>query len=527
MDHFIIVPDKCAIGIEFGSTRIKAVLINEHYQPIASGAHLWENQLSDGIFTYSHSQILDGMQACFRALQKGVIEKTGRPLTTVGAMGISGMMHGYLALDKDDNFLVPFRTWRNTTTEEAAEKLTNLFGFHVPHRWSVAHLYQAMLNKENHLPRIRYLTTLSGYIHYLLTGQRILGVGEASGMMPIAPDGQDYDSHMMAKMNQLISEEGLPYRLEDILPRVGQAGEMGGHLTAAGAKLLDPTGSLQPGIPFAMPEGDAGTGMVATNCVAPGTGNVSAGTSIFAMVVLQQPLSSAYPEIDMVTTPDGKPVAMVHCNSCTSDLDEWAALFGQFAAAAGHPMDKSALYQLLYRSALDGKADGGGMVAFNYLAGEPITRTFEGRPLFVRLPDSKLELGTFMRVHLYSALATLTLGMDTLRKEKVSICQIVGHGGLFKTKEVGQRLLAAALQTPVTVMATAGEGGAWGMALLAAYSRESPSLSLSDWLSQKVFSQMDQYTLSPDLADVAGFQKYLNAYVSALPVEQAAIASMG
>ena len=519
-------PERCALGMEFGSTRIKAVLIDEFHRPVASGEHPWENQLINGVFTYSYGQIIEGMQACFCSLKQDVETKTGQPLTSVGAIGISAMMHGYIALDEQNNLLVPFRTWRNTMTEEAAEKLSELFRFNVPQRWSVAHLYQAMLNKEPHLPELKHLTTLSGFIHTLLTGQRVLGVGDASGMMPISPDGQDYDKTMTASMDNLLKEHGLSYRLADILPKVGQAGQQGGHLTAAGAWLLDPSGVLQPGIPFAMPEGDAGTGMVATNSVAPGTGNVSAGTSIFAMIVLEHGLKQVYPEIDMVTTPDGKAVAMVHCNSCTSDLDAWVHLFGQFAEAAGNPMEKSDLYGLLYGLALTGKPDGDGMLSFNYLAGEPITGTTEGRPLFARMPDTKLHLPTFMRVHLYSALATLALGMHILQQEYVQISEIVGHGGLFKTKEVGQRFLAAAIDTPVTVMTTAGEGGAWGMALLAAYAIRDDALSLPDWLSRHVFRNIEQTTIDPVPTDVAGLAKYLARYADAVPMEQAAIQTM-
>ena len=511
---------KTALGIELGSTRIKAVLIDENHIPIASGDFEWENQLVNGIWTYSLDTVHKGIQACYANLVKNL----GQPIETVGAIGISGMMHGYLPFDKDGNQLAPFRTWRNTITGEAAEQLTELFGFNIPQRWSVAHLYQAILNGEEHLKDLAYLTTLAGYIHWQLTGEKAVGVGEASGMFPIDSAACDYDEAMVQKFNERIASKGYAWTLWDVLPKVLRAGKHAGTLTEAGARFLDPSGTLQAGIPVAPCEGDAGTGMAATNAVRPRTGNVSAGTSDFAMVVTDKPLG-VHREIDMVTTPDGAPVAMVHCNNCTSDINAWVNLFAEFAETMGFPMDKGELFTKLFQSALRGDADCGGLLSYNYFSGEGVTDLDGGRPLFVRTPDAKLTLSNFMRTHLLSALATLKIGMDILtRTEQVQIDKLCGHGGFFKTPEVGQRMLSAAVNAPVTVMETAGEGGPYGMALLAAYMLwRGEGESLADYLDKKVFVGAKTSTLTADQTDVDGFNAFLERYKKALSVERTAV----
>ena len=461
---------KTALGVEFGSTRIKAVLIGADHRPIASGSYAWENRYENGIWTYRLEDVWAGLQESYRQLSNDVFQQYHTPLTAIGAIGFSAMMHGYLAFDKDEQLLVPFRTWRNTSTGPAAQTLTDLFQFNIPQRWSIAHLYQAILNQEPHVGNISHLTTLAGYVHWKLTGHKVLGIGEASGMFPIDSTTNDYDARMVDLFNARVDGETYPWKLRDILPKVLVAGEAAGVLTDEGARLLDPTGQLQAGIPLCPPEGDAGTGMVATNSVAARTGNVSAGTSVFAMIVLEEPLSKVYPEIDMVTTPTGKPVAMVHSNNCTSDLNAWIDLFQEFTQALGVELSESRLYELLYQQALTGDADGGGLLAYNYLSGEHITQLEEGRPLFVRTPASRFTLANFMRVHLFSALGALKIGLDILfEQEHVNIEQVLGHGGFFKTQGVGQKIMAAAIKVPVSVMETAGEGGAWGIALLAAY----------------------------------------------------------
>lgn len=516
---------KTALGIELGSTRIKAVLIDENHQPIAAGGHDWENRYENGIWTYSLDDVWSGLQESFRNLSREVMEKYNTPLRTVGAIGFSAMMHGYMAFGQEGNLLAPFRTWRNTITGQAAEKLTELFQFNIPQRWSIAHLYQAILNKEDHVRDICHLTTLAGYVHWKLTGQKVLGVGEASGMFPIDSTRNDYHAGMLEQFNRLLEAENLPWRLGDILPRVLTAGEPAGVLTEEGARLLDPSGQLQAGIPLCPPEGDAGTGMVATNSVAERTGNVSAGTSVFAMIVLEKALSKLYPEIDMVTTPAGRPVAMVHSNNCTSDLNAWVELFHEFTQALGMEVDQSRLFETLYQQALKGDADGGGLLAYNYVSGEHITHLEEGRPLFVRRPDSRFTLANFMRVHLFSALGALKIGMDILfEKEQVKIDQILGHGGFFKTKGVGQKLMAAAMNVPVSVMSTAGEGGAWGMALLAAYMlKKGENETLEAYLANQVFAHEEATTIAPDPSDVAGFAAFMERYKKGLPIEKAAV----
>ncbi|HRK91563.1 MAG TPA: FGGY-family carbohydrate kinase, partial [Anaerolineales bacterium] len=452
---------KTSLGIELGSTRIKAVLIGEDHAPIASGSFEWENQYENGVWTYGLDNVWKGLQESYRNLSTEVSEKYGVMLTTIGAIGFSAMMHGYLAFGKDGNLLVPFRTWRNTMTGQSAEKLTDLFQFNIPQRWSIAHLYQAILNKEAHVKDISHQTTLAGYVHWKLTGQKVLGVGEASGMFPIDSKTNDFDKKMLGQFNDLLKAEKINWTLQGVLPKVLVAGESAGTLTEEGAKLLDPSGTLKAGIPLCPPEGDAGTGMVATNSVAVRTGNVSAGTSVFAMIVLEKALSKLYPEIDMVTTPTGKPVAMVHANNCTSDLNAWVGLFGEFTKALGVEISQSKLFETLYKMALAGDADGGGLLAYNYLSGESITDLTEGRPLFIRTPESRFTLPNFMRTHLFSSLGTLKIGMDILSQENVKLDQLLGHGGFFKTEGVGQKMMAAAMNTSVSVMDTAGEGGAW------------------------------------------------------------------
>lgn len=515
---------ECALGIEFGSTRIKAVLIDRRHVPVASGSYDWENRYENGVWTYTTDDIHRGLQSCYKDLKRDVKRKYDITLNTAGAMGISAMMHGYLVFDKFGNRLTEFRTWRNTMTGQAAEILTQLFGFNIPQRWSIAHLYQAVLNGESHVSRLDYITTLAGYIHWKLTGEKICGVGDASGMFPIDPDGKDYDREMLSKFDALMSDKGYSRKLRDVLPRVLHAGENAGALTPEGALFLDPEGDLQPGIPFAPCEGDAGTGMAATNAVRVHTGNVSAGTSDFAMVVVDRPLN-VHREIDMVTTPSGKPVAMVHCNNCTSDINAWVSLFGEFADSIGTKIDKGDLYTLLFKKALKGSPDCGGIISFNYCSGEGVTDLDSGRPLLLRTPDASMTLANFMRAHLMSALATLKIGLDILTKEEnVRIDKMYGHGGFFKTPGVGQRILSAAVASPVSVMETAGEGGPYGMALLASYmlNRESGE-TLEDYLDNKVFDSAKSSVLMADREDIEGFSAFIERYKRVLPVERLAV----
>ena len=520
----IIEQGKAVLGIEFGSTRIKAVLIGPDHAPIASGSHEWENDYADGVWTYSEDAIRAGFQACYADLKKNVLESCGVPLKKVSAIGISAMMHGYLPFDEKMNLLVPFRTWRNTITGEAAEKLTEAFSFNMPQRWSLSHLYQAVLNQEAHVPSIRFFTTLAGWVHYWLTGEKVLGIGDASGMMPVRADTLDFDEQMIQTFDGLIADRHYPWKLREILPKVLIAGQPAGTLTREGALLLDPEGDLEPGCPVCPPEGDAGTGMAATNSVRPRTGNVSAGTSIFSMIVLEKPLSSVYPEIDVVTTPTGKPVGMVHCNSCTSDINAWVSLFREFAGLMGLQTDAGEVYTRLFRKALEGDPAGGGLVNFNYLAGEPVTGLAEGRPMLLRQPDAKMSLANFMRVQIYASMETLKYGMEILAREHVAIDQVYGHGGLFKTEGVAQSLLAAAIHAPVTVMQTAGEGGAWGIALLADYLvHHTEGEALEDYLQNKVFQSMKQSTLAPRAEDEKGFDAYMEAFKACIPAQKAAI----
>ena len=517
-----------ALGIEFGSTRIKAVLIDAKNQPIASGSHDWENHLKNNIWTYPLEEVWSGLQDCYANLKKEVKEKYGVTITTFGAMGFSAMMHGYLAFDEKDEQLAEFRTWRNTITEQASEELSKVFQFHIPQRFSIAHLYQAILNGEEHVKDVRFFTTLAGYIHWQLTGEKAIGIGDAAGMFPIDSATKDWDVNMIGQFDQLVEAKAFPWKLEELLPKVLVAGDEAGVLTEAGAKLLDTEGDLQAGIPVCPPEGDAGTGMAATNSVAVRTGNVSAGTSVFAMAVLENPLSKPYDEIDMVTTPAGDPVAMVHCNNCTSDLNAWVNLLKECVEAFGVKVDMNTLFGTLYNKALEGDADCGGLLAYNYFSGEHITGFEAGRPMFVRKPESKFNLANFMRVHLSTSLGALKTGMDILTKqEHVELDKMLGHGGLFKTKGVGQRILAAAIDTPVYVMETAGEGGAWGIALLASYMlNKEEGESLTSYLAQKVFGGEEGERMDPVASDVEGFEAFMQNYKNGLAIERAAVESL-
>lgn len=507
-----------ALGIELGSTRIKAVLIDEKHVPIAKGEHEWENRLVNGIWTYSMDDIHSGIQSCFAALAEDVKTKFNVQLNTCGAIGVSAMMHGYLPFDKDGKQLAEFRTWRNTITGEAADRLTALFNFNIPQRWSIAHLYQAVLNGEDHVKDIGFLTTLAGYIHWRLSGEKVMGIGEASGMFPIDSTKLDYDEGMITKFKALTG-----IALRSILPKVLTAGEHAGTLTEDGARFLDPTGILEPGIPLSPCEGDAGTGMTATNSVRVRTGNVSAGTSDFAMIVTDKPLG-VHKEIDMVTTPDGLPVAMVHCNNCTSDINAWVNLFSEFADMMGLNTDKGELFTRLFNKALEGERDCGGLLSYNYFSGEGVTALDEGRPVFVRTPDARLNLANFMRTHLLSALSTLKIGLDILTQtEEVPIEKLTGHGGFFKTPQVGQRMLSASVGAPVSVMETAGEGGPYGMALLTAYMlwREEHE-SLPSYLEKKVFAGAKSETIMAGNEEVEGFNAFLARYKRAFPLEMKA-----
>ena len=520
-----IVNGKAVLGIEFGSTRIKAVLIDENNTPIASGAHDWENRLENGIWTYSLEDIWTGLQDCYRKMTEDVQAQYGVKVEKLGAIGFSAMMHGYLAFNKDGELLVPFRTWRNTITQEASEALTEAFQFNIPQRWSIAHLYQAILNGEDHVKDVDFFTTLDGYIHWQLTGEKVLGVGSATGMFPVDSDTKDYYTSMIEKFDEMAAAKGMPWKVENLLPKVLLAGDNAGVLTAEGAKKLDPTGTLQPGCPLCPPEGDAGTGMAATNSVKQRTGNVSAGTSVFAMIVLEKALKEVHEEIDMVTTPSGDAVAMVHCNNCTSDLNAWVNVFKEFAESFGMEVDMNKLFGTLYNKALEGDKDCGGLLAYNYFSGEHITGFEEGRPMFVRTPDSKFNLANFMRANLYTSLGALKVGLDILLKEEgVAVDRITGHGGLFKTKGVGQKILAGAMDATVSVMKTAGEGGAWGIALLASYMiQKEEGESLADYLQNKVFGGDEGEKMDPDPEDVKGFDEFIKRYKAGFPIERAAI----
>lgn len=516
---------KAILGIEFGSTRIKAVLIDEENNPIAQGSHTWENQLVDGLWTYSTEAIWYGLQDCYADLRRNVLKDYDTEIEILGAIGISAMMHGYMAFNDMDEILVPFRTWRNTNTGKAAKALSELFVYNIPLRWSISHLYEAILDNEEHVKDIKFQTTLAGYIHWQLTGQKVLGIGDASGMIPVDPDTKTYNATMVEKFNKLIDPKGYDWTLLDIFPKVLVAGENAGFLTPEGAKKLDISGHLKAGIPLCPPEGDAGTGMAATNAVKQRTGNVSAGTSSFSMIVLEKDLSKPYEPIDIVTTPDGSLVAMVHCNNCTSDINAWVGLFKEYQEMLGVPVDMNELYGKLFNKALEGNADCGGLIAYNYVSGEPVTGLADGRPLFVRSANDKFTLANFMRAHLFGAIGVLKIGNDILlKKENVKVDRITGHGGYFKTKGVGQRMLAAALNSPISVMETAGEGGAWGIALLASYLvNKETEQTLADFLDKKVFAGEAGVEIAPTAEDVAGFNAYIENYKACLAIEKAAV----
>lgn len=520
-----IIAGKAILGIEFGSTRIKAILIDSENKPIAQGSHEWENQLVDGLWTYSIDAIWKGLQDCYADLRKDVRARYDCEIENLAAIGFSAMMHGYMAFNKKAEILVPFRTWRNTNTAQAAAKLSELFVFNIPLRWSISHLYQCILDKEEHVKDIDFITTLAGYIHWQVTGEKVLGIGDASGMLPIDPALHDYDAKMVEKFNQLVSPNGYPWTLEDILPKVLVAGANAGYITAEGAALIDVSGHLKAGIPVCPPEGDAGTGMVATNAVKKRTGNVSAGTSSFSMIVLEKELSKPYEMIDMVTTPNGNMVAMVHCNNCTSDLNAWINIFNEYNKLFGIEMDMNKLYGTLYRHALEGDTDCGGLVSYNYISGEPITGLSEGRPLFVRSATDKFSLANFIRCHLNASVGVLSIGNEILfNDEHVQVDRITAHGGLFKTPGVGQRILAAAIKTPISVMETAGEGGAWGIALLATFMVNNPqNLNLEDYLEKEVFFGNGGTEVQPTAEDIEGFNAYISNYKSCLKIEHAAV----
>ena len=516
---------KAILGIELGSTRIKAVLIDQENKPIAQGNHTWENQLVDGLWTYSIEAIWSGLQDCYADLRSNVKNLYGIEIENLAAIGVSAMMHGYMPFNAKEEILVPFRTWRNTNTGRAAAALSDLFVYNIPLRWSISHLYQALLDNEAHVKDIDFLTTLAGYVHWQLTGEKVLGIGDASGMLPIDPTTHNYSAEMVAKFDKLIAPNQYSWTLQDILPKVLSAGESAGVLTPEGSKRLDASGHLKAGIPVCPPEGDAGTGMVATNAVKQRTGNVSAGTSSFSMIVLEKELSKPYEMIDMVTTPDGSLVAMVHCNNCTSDLNAWVNLFKEYQELLGIPVDMNEIYSKLYNIALTGDTDCGGLLSYNYISGEPVTGLAEGRPLFVRSANDKFNLANFMRSHLYASVGVLKIGNDILfNEEKIKVDRITGHGGLFKTKGVGQRILAAAINSPISVMETAGEGGAWGIALLGSYLvNNEKKQSLADFLDEKVFVGDAGIEVSPSAEDVAGFNTYIENYKAGLPIEEAAV----
>ena len=520
----VIESGKAVLGIEFGSTRIKAVLVDEKHNPIAQGSHEWENQFEDGYWTYSLDAIWTGLQACYSDLREDVRVHYNTEITSLAGIGVSAMMHGYMAFDAADRLLVPFRTWRNTNTGAAAKVLSEKFNFNMPLRWSLSHLYQCVLDEEPHVKDVCFFTTLAGYIHWRLTGHKVLGVGDASGMMPIDAATKDFDARRIAIFDELVADKGYPWKLKDLLPKVLLAGQAAGVLTEDGARHLDISGHLKPGVPFCPPEGDAGTGMVATNAVKVRTGNVSAGTSSFSMIVLEKDLKQPHEMIDIVTTPDGAPVAMVHCNNCTSDLNAWVNLFKEYQQLLGVPVDMNEVFGKLYNNALKGDPDCGGLVAYNYFSGEPVTGLAEGRPLFVRNALDKFNLANFMRAHLYASVGVLKIGNDVLfKEEQVKVDRITGHGGLFKTPGVGQRVLAAALSSPISVMETAGEGGAWGIALLASFVVNGAGKTLPEFLEQEVFGGNTGTEIAPTPEDIAGFDAWIQNYTACLPVEQAAV----
>ena len=518
-------PEKCVLGIEFGSTRIKAVLVDEDHKPVASGDHAWENRIENGVFVYHLEDAKEGLRACFGALRRDVEEKTGKKLEKVQAIGISAMMHGYLVFNKEWEQIAPYRSWRNVITGQASAELTELFKYNIPQRWSAAHLYQAILNKETHVKDIGHLSTLAGYIHYLLTGNCVCGIDEASGMFPYDDSIKDFDQRRLDMFDELIADRAYPWKIRDILPKVMMAGECAGVLTPEGAALLDETGTLQSGIPLCPPEGDGATGMVATGAVLPRTGSISAGTSSYAMLVCERPLKGYDPKIDVLMTPTGKTVAFAHCNTCAPEIDVWVKLMAQAMRTMGHEPDMNELYTKLFTIAMEeGEPDCGGCISYNYFSGEPLTETDTGRPMFVRLPQSKVTLGNFMRAQLYGAVATLKIGIDFLiEQEQIETDSLVGQGGYFKTPKVGKQIFADALHTPITVMSTAGEGGPWGMALLAAYmARKEEGETMEDYLVKRVFAEAESMTLYPDPEGEAGFEEYVRLYKQGIAAEKAA-----
>ena len=519
---------KTSLGIEFGSTRIKAVLIDDTYRTIASGDYGWASHLEHGLWSYTVEEIWKGLQSAYAEMAGDVEAAYGEKLTHIGHIGFSAMMHGYLAFDEAGELLVPFRTWQNTNTHEAHEKLSELFQYNIPERWSIAHLYQCVLDNEEHVSKVAFFTTLAGYVHWKLTGRKVLGVGDASGMFPIDPTTRTWEAEFIRQFNELPEVAAQPWKLEDLLPEPLVAGTPAGELTEEGAKLLDPTGTLQPGITLAPPEGDAGTGMMATNSVRKRTGNVSAGTSIFATVVLEGKLKALHPEVDLVTTPAGDLAGMSHANNFTSDLNAWVGLFGQFAEALGHPVDAGTLYGTLFRAAIaDGvDANCGGLLNYPFRSGEFLAGLPEGRPLFARKPEARMTLGNFMRAQLFGAFSPVKIGMDVMTKdEHVQVDSLVGHGGIFTTPKVAQKILAAAFDTPIKVMATAAEGGAWGMAVLGDYLWHADE-DLADYLDNRVFADAESVTETPDEKDVEGFEDFFARFRAGLPIEHAAIAAI-
>jgi len=524
----IISSGDISLGVEFGSTRIKAVLTAVGAKVIAKSSYGWENQLIDGIFTYDLEEVWTGLRKCYKDIAEQVKQEYGVEITRLSSIGFSAMMHGYLVFDKQGALLVPFRTWRNTITGQAADILSSHFNFNVPQRWSIAHLYQSILSKEDHAGNIDFLTTLAGYVHWRVTGEKVIGIGDASGIFPIDEATLDYNKGMIEQFNDLAEKDGFTVPLENIFPKVLTAGQSGGRLTREGALLIDPTGTLTEGIPVCPPEGDAGTGMVATNSIMPETGNISAGTSIFAMIVLEKNLSKYYSEIDMVTTPDGHPVAMVHCNTCTSDIDAWVKLFFEFAKQIDSNTDISDVYKLLYQSALKGSFDCGGLTSINYFSGEPVVKIKSGAPLLIRKADSEFNLSSFMRTHIYSSFATVKIGLDLLfNEQEIKIKKLLGHGGLFKIERIAQQMLASSLDTPVEVTGTASEGGAWGMAILAEYmSHKKQNQSLEQYLNEKIFADTESIVCYPNKEETDGFSSFLERYKKALQVEGLAVEIM-
>ncbi len=511
------------LGIELGSTRIKAVLIDDKGAVISGGSHDWENSLVNGYWTYPLQSVWEGIQGAYAKLSTDYSTKTGEKLTSVCSVGISAMMHGYLPFDSEGELLAPFRTWRNTNTTVAAEKLTEILNFNIPERWSIAHLYQCVLDNEEHVKDIAFFTTLAGYVHMNLTGEKVLGIGDASGMFPIDSRSMDFDEDLLAKTDSVLSG-AVPFKLRDVMPRVLAAGQSAGTLSEQGAKLLDPTGNLNAGIPLCPPEGDAGTGMVATNSVAKKTGNVSAGTSVFAMIVLEKALAKLHKEIDLVTTPCGSPVAMVHCNTCTSDINAWVNMMFEVVTIAGSSMTKPQLFDLFYEVALKGDPDCDGLLSYNFFAGEPVVNVEHGKPLFVRRPDSNMSFANFARSVIYGSIAVLKIGMDILFvEENVSLDTLLGHGGLFKAPIVGQKLLAGALNAPVAVTENSGEGGPWGMALLASYMlNKQGEETLGDFLANRIFKDAKTVVTTPCDEDINGFASYIESYKNHLTAEIAA-----